>query len=93
MLKPVWKISAVSPSFESHNAENKNSSELRAIVRLPRNLLPLRSSRISMSEEGEFLKTVGFICFDFLLPYYYAVTIELRTNVWYRAVQIKMTQL
>jgi len=46
-----------------------------------------------MSEEGEFLKTVGFICFDFLLPYYYAVTFELRTNVWYRTVQIKMTQL
>jgi len=93
MLKLVWKISVVSPSFESHNAENKNSSELRAIVCQPRNLLPLRSCRISMSEEGEFLKTVGFICFHLLLSYYYAVTIELRTNVWYRTVQINMTQL
>jgi hypothetical protein len=61
--------------------EKKNSSELRAIVCLPRNLLPLRSSRISMSEEGEFLKNAGFICFAFLLPYYYSVTMQLRTGV------------
>jgi len=58
---------SLSPSFESHNAENKNSSELRAIVCLPRNILPPRSSRSSMSEEGEFLRTVGFICFHFFI--------------------------
>jgi len=44
---------------------NKTPSKLRAIVCLPRNLLPPRSSRSSMSEEGEFLKTSGLFVLIF----------------------------